>query len=72
MTERDLPENIGLPDKNLELIKQPNEIKENKLGGIDNSSMEAVDVLVARSSGMDTAQEIERIEQDMDNKADPL
>ena len=36
MTERELPENIGLPDKNLELIKQPNEIKKNKLGGIDN------------------------------------
>ena len=34
--------------------------------------MEAVDVLVARSSGMDTAQEIERIEQDIDNEADPL
>ena len=71
MTERELPENIGLPDKNLELIKQPNEIKENKLGGIDNSSMEAVDVLVARSSGMDTAQEIERIEQDIDNENIP-
>ena len=70
MTERDLPENIGLPDKSLELIKQPNEIKEDKLGGIDDSSMEAVDVLVARSSGVDTAQEIERIEQDIDNEAD--
>lgn len=70
MTERDLPENFDLPDKSLELTKQPNEIKEDKLGGIDDSSMEAVDVLVARSSGVDTAQEIERIEQDIDNEAD--